>query len=99
MAFEILGVDIMVNHKLKPYLIEINHAPSFKTDSPIDELIKENVIFDTFGILYNVGTNARMYNKLRRRSIFTINNNNENMDKNLITKDINILLKYKDDYQ
>ena len=28
-------------------LIEINHAPSFATDSPLDALIKKNVIRDT----------------------------------------------------
>ena len=40
MCFEILGFDIMLDENLKPYLIEINHAPSFNTDSPLDEKIK-----------------------------------------------------------
>lgn len=36
MCFEILGFDIMFDSKLKPWLIEVNHAPSFGTDTPID---------------------------------------------------------------
>lgn len=29
MSFEIFGFDIMIDNKLKPYLIEVNHTPSF----------------------------------------------------------------------
>lgn len=28
--------DIMIDRNLKPWLIEINHAPSFSADSPLD---------------------------------------------------------------
>lgn len=51
MCFEILGFDIMFDSKLKPYLIEVNHAPSFNTDSKLDHLVKKNVIEDTFAML------------------------------------------------
>ena len=39
-AFEIYVYDIMLDENYKPYLLEINHAPSFATDSPLDEKIK-----------------------------------------------------------
>ena len=51
MCFEILGFDIMIDHKFKPYLLEVNHAPSFATDSPLDEKIKGQVIYDTLNLL------------------------------------------------
>ena len=51
LAFEILGFDIMLDEKCKPYLLEINHAPSFGTDSPLDEKIKGQVIYDTLNLL------------------------------------------------
>jgi tubulin polyglutamylase TTLL6/13 len=41
----------MLDDKFKPYLLEINHAPSFVTDSPLDEKIKGQVIYDTLNLL------------------------------------------------
>ena len=51
MCFEILGFDILIDEKLKPWLIEINHTPSFATDTPIDFKIKKDVVADTLAIL------------------------------------------------
>ena len=36
-CFELLGFDVMIDWKLRPYLIEVNHSPSFSCDSPLDE--------------------------------------------------------------
>jgi tubulin polyglutamylase TTLL6/13 len=36
----------MLDDKLKPWLLEINHTPSFKTDSLFDKNLKLNVIKD-----------------------------------------------------
>ena len=41
MCFEILGFDIILNEDLKPFLLEVNQAPSFSTDSPLDYEIKK----------------------------------------------------------
>lgn len=51
MCFEILGMDVMLDHKLRPYLLEINHTPSFSTDSPFDYKLKFNLICDTIKLL------------------------------------------------
>lgn len=51
MCFEILGFDVLIDDKLKPWLIEINHAPSFSTDTPFDFKIKKDVIADTVQLL------------------------------------------------
>ena len=51
MCFEILGFDILIDEKLKPWLIEINHTPSFATDTPLDFKIKKDVIADTIQML------------------------------------------------
>jgi len=50
-CFEILGFDVLIDHKLKPWLLEINHAPSFATDTPLDFKLKKDLISDTIQIL------------------------------------------------
>jgi tubulin polyglutamylase TTLL6/13 len=40
MCFEILGMDVLIDYKLKPYLLEVNHTPSFSTDTPFDYKLK-----------------------------------------------------------
>ena len=51
MCFHILGFDIMLDYKCKPYLLEVNHSPSFSTDSPLDEKVKGDLIRDTIQML------------------------------------------------
>mmetsp|Transcript_85514 Transcript_85514/g.191146 ORF Transcript_85514/g.191146 Transcript_85514/m.191146 type:complete len:616 (+) Transcript_85514:123-1970(+) len=46
-CFQILGIDAMIDHKRKPWLIEVNHLPSFNTDSPLDEDIKGRLVEQT----------------------------------------------------
>lgn len=58
MCFEVLGFDIMLDYKGKPFLLEVNHTPSFTTDSPLDSLIKKNLIKDTL-ILMNINIKSK----------------------------------------
>jgi len=51
-CFEILGFDFIFNYKLKPFLLEVNHAPSFSTDTPFDWEIKKDLIRDTIKLLH-----------------------------------------------
>jgi hypothetical protein len=46
-CFEVLGYDVLLDASLKPWLIEVNHSPSFTTDSALDLRIKEQLIVDT----------------------------------------------------
>jgi tubulin polyglutamylase TTLL6/13 len=46
-SFQILGVDIMVDEALKPWLIEFNHLPCFNCDSPLDKSIKTALVGQT----------------------------------------------------
>lgn len=50
-CFEILGFDILLDHKLKPWLLEVNHSPSFTTDTPFDHKIKNELLTDTLRIV------------------------------------------------
>lgn len=51
MCFEILGFDILIDSSFKPFLLEVNHTPSFTTDTPLDAVIKKNLIRDTIQLM------------------------------------------------
>ncbi|XP_045038480.2 tubulin polyglutamylase TTLL6 isoform X1 [Desmodus rotundus] len=54
-CFEILGFDILLDRKLKPWLLEVNHSPSFSTDSCLDKEVKDSLLYDTL-VLINLGS-------------------------------------------
>ena len=64
MCFEILGVDILLDHNLKPWLLEVNHSPSFTTDTPLDHSIKKKVIADALRLLDISRDHRDSYNQL-----------------------------------
>lgn len=51
MCFEILGFDILIDSDLKPWLLEVNHAPSFNCDTALDQEVKSTLVYDTFNML------------------------------------------------
>lgn len=51
MCFEILGFDIYIDAKLKPWLLEVNLAPSFECGEEIDKSLKYPLIKDAFTLL------------------------------------------------
>uniref|UniRef100_A0A8K9UTF2 Tubulin tyrosine ligase-like family, member 6 n=1 Tax=Oncorhynchus mykiss TaxID=8022 RepID=A0A8K9UTF2_ONCMY len=53
-CFEILGFDVLLDHRLRPWLLEVNHSPSFTTDSRLDREVKDSLLYDTL-VLVNLG--------------------------------------------
>ena len=51
MCFQILGFDIFIDNKCKPWLLEVNQSPSFTTDTPLDFSIKKALICDAIAML------------------------------------------------
>eukprot|EP01034_Spumella_vulgaris_P030345 gene30346-37546_t len=60
-CFEVLGFDIMLDSNYKPWLIEVNHLPSFGTDSPLDKDIKERLMEQVFSILPVMADDQQAY--------------------------------------
>lgn len=50
-CFEVLGFDVLIDHKMKPWLMEVNHTPSFMTDTPLDLDIKSKLMRETWEIM------------------------------------------------
>lgn len=51
MCFEILGFDIILDEDAKPFLLEVNHAPSFNTDTVFDQSNKKELIKSVFNLI------------------------------------------------
>lgn len=60
MCFEVLGFDVFLDENLRPWILEVNHTPSFSTDSPLDFKVKKCLISDTIRLL-----NLNYYKKLK----------------------------------
>jgi hypothetical protein len=50
-CFELLGMDVLIDQKCKPWLLEVNHSPSFSIDTPLDLKVKEALITDTLKLV------------------------------------------------
>ncbi|XP_038077491.1 uncharacterized protein LOC119745300 isoform X1 [Patiria miniata] len=50
-CFEVLGFDVMLDKKLKAWILEVNLSPSFHTDHKLDKEVKEGLLFDTMNII------------------------------------------------
>ena len=69
-CFEVFGFDILVDSDLKPWLVEVNLSPSLATDSPLDMVIKTNLLTDTFNMigLRRFDRRKESLNKLKYRN-------------------------------
>ena len=57
-CFEILGFDVMLDRKAKPWLLEVNHAPSFSCGSSLDLKIKLELLRNTMRLIHLQGDAA-----------------------------------------
>lgn len=67
-CFEILGFDILLDRKMRPIVLEVNHSPSFTTDSQLDRELKDNLVLDTLGLLnFSASDRKRCQEEERKR--------------------------------
>ena len=61
MCFEVLGFDVILDSKLKPWVLEVNHSPSFSTDSPLDWKVKKKIIRDALTLVNVKAKHRKMF--------------------------------------
>jgi tubulin polyglutamylase TTLL1 len=54
-CFEMYGFDILVDHQLRPHLIEVNASPSLTVTTINDRLLKEEVLHDVMNVVFPPG--------------------------------------------
>lgn len=62
-CFDLFGFDILLDSKLKPWLLEVNLSPSLACDSPLDLKIKSGLISDLFTMIGIVPIHQRTHNE------------------------------------
>lgn len=50
--FHICGIDILLNHRCEPFVLELNDRPSLCVTFPIEQPLKTNMIFDSLKVMY-----------------------------------------------
>ena len=50
-CFELYGFDVLVDKKLKPWLVEVNVLPSLSSSSPFDKMVKTLLICDILNLV------------------------------------------------
>lgn len=101
MCYEILGFDIYIDKKAKPWLIEVNLAPSFANETRLDDELKRELVKDSFRLLaVSHREKIRKMNRKReemQNRIVTRTSYKENMQKK--KEELERLRKKRDNYE
>lgn len=53
-CFELYGFDVIIDSKLKPWILEVNVSPSLSSSSPLDRKIKHLLLSDILNLVGNI---------------------------------------------
>ncbi|CAD8186669.1 unnamed protein product [Paramecium pentaurelia] len=97
--FELFGFDILIDEKLKPWLLEVNVSPSLNSSSELDAQIKTKLISDMLhliGIQYHTKKAFRIQikKKLYERNINEIQTiNTRNFRQKVNQEDLDVMIQ------
>jgi tubulin polyglutamylase TTLL4 len=66
--FELFGFDILLDHKLKPWVIEVNVSPSLSSGAPLDKKIKNMLMNDIYNLVGVKQCDISKHNKAEAKS-------------------------------
>jgi len=50
-CFELMGFDVMIDDKLRPWLLEVNSSPAMSMDGVADSKVKPELLRDTLKMI------------------------------------------------
>ena len=59
-----LGYDLLLDSAARPWLVEVNHSPSFQTEAPLDVAVKSAMISDALRLVRPEPAAARRFRKV-----------------------------------
>lgn len=68
-SFELLGFDVLLDSAGTPWLLEVNHGPSFSGFSDLDCLVKESAVRGALALLAVSAKPRRQFNFVRRQEL------------------------------
>ena len=72
-CFELFGFDVLLDEALKPWLLEVNCAPSLSIDCDVDEKVKPRVVREMFSIVLDSDRGTKPESEWGFRKAFPFN--------------------------
>ena len=63
LCFEVFGFDVIIDHNLKPWLLEVNVLPSLSSSSQLDKKVKTSLMTDVFSTIGIVPYNRKKFER------------------------------------
>ena len=109
--YELFGFDILIDQKLKPWLVEVNVCPSMNVATPIDRKIKTRMMTDLQNLIGYVPFNKKYFEikheqqKLKKKHIRKFGKRDnivdlswENCVQKLSPEEFNILFEFDEEF-
>ncbi|CAH1173514.1 unnamed protein product [Phaedon cochleariae] len=91
---ELLGIDILLDKRLNPQVLEVNHSPSFHTDTDLDCEVKEALLSDMFAMMNLENCDKRKIMREDRKRVRERLLNGINTKENLSSNDTKSFTDY-----
>ena len=100
-GYELFGFDVLLDAKLKPWLIEVNISPSLHSASPLDLDVKSPLATEVFNLVRYHIPSAKMSSKTQKEILdkFNLSDMTSNLcaDKRLYSRDLSKAERSKQD--
>ncbi len=81
-CFELFGYDVLIDYKLRPWLLEVNASPSMARENHLDHKVKNALIRDTISLVDPIPYDRAAVARILKRRLHDVSKNKLNISKN-----------------